>query len=160
MTTATGVLSLAGPRARDVLQAVTDSDVSHRVFPFATHQTMWIGHAETQVQRLSYTGALGYEIFVTPDWAEHVFDTLVAAGAARGVADIQAYRHGEASVMGVIAYLRLVLIGGAGYFMFAETPDAATLLGGAIIIGATLYIAQREARLRRLRRGPKAGPAD
>ncbi|MEM7376580.1 MAG: FAD-dependent oxidoreductase [Pseudomonadota bacterium] len=85
VTTATGVLSLAGPRALDVLQAVTDSDVSHQAFPFATHQAIWIGHAETHVQRLSYTGALGYEIFVTPDWAEHVFDTLMAAGAAFGL---------------------------------------------------------------------------
>lgn len=86
--------------------------------------------------------------------------TLTVAGAMRGVADIQSYRHGEASVMGVIAYLRLVLIGLAGYLIFSETPDAYTLAGGAIIIAATLYIAQREARLRLARRGPKAGPAD
>ncbi|SET21739.1 DMT family transporter [Oceanicella actignis] len=86
--------------------------------------------------------------------------TLVAAGAARGVADIQAYRHGEASVVGVVAYLRLVLIGGAGYLMFSEIPDAATVAGGAVIVGATLYIAQREARLRRARREPRAMPAD
>ncbi len=93
-------------------------------------------------------------------WGWTGLAVLVGAGAARGVADIQSYRHGEAGVVGVIAYLRLVLIGLAGYVMFSETPDAYTMLGGAIIIGATLYIAQREARLRLARRGPRAGPAD
>ncbi|MEM6438087.1 MAG: DMT family transporter [Pseudomonadota bacterium] len=73
---------------------------------------------------------------------------LIASGSARGFADIEAYRLGEASVVGVIAYLRLVLIGAAGWLLFAETPDAATWAGGAIIIGATLYIARRERQLR------------
>ncbi|MFQ5622562.1 MAG: DMT family transporter [Paracoccaceae bacterium] len=71
---------------------------------------------------------------------------LVAGGAVRGVADIQAYRLGEASVLAPIIYLRLVLIGLAGYLFFGETPDAPTLAGAAIIILATLYIARRETR--------------
>ncbi|MEM1313846.1 MAG: DMT family transporter [Pseudomonadota bacterium] len=93
-----------------------------------------------------------------------VLGLLIGSGAARGVADIEAYRLGEASLMGVIAYLRLVLIGGAGWVLFAETPDEATLIGGAIIIGSTLYIAQRERRLRAGRpraprpEGPPAPP--
>ena len=93
-----------------------------------------------------------------PAWA--ALALLVIAGASRGVGDIQAYRLGEASVMGVIAYLRLVLIGTAAWILFEELPDAATWAGGVVIVGATLYIAHREAVLRRAGRGPKAGPAD
>lgn len=80
------------------------------------------------------------------------------AGALRGIADLESYRRGEASVMGVISYLRLVALGLAGWLLFDETPDALTWLGGAVIISSTLYIAHRERRLRRARRTPVAGP--
>jgi drug/metabolite transporter (DMT)-like permease len=74
---------------------------------------------------------------------------VVAASALRGVADIQAYRYGEAAILAPIAYLRLVLIGFGAWILFAETIDDATLIGAVIIISATLYIALREARLRK-----------
>ncbi|MEL6236084.1 MAG: DMT family transporter [Pseudomonadota bacterium] len=83
---------------------------------------------------------------------------VVVFGGARGLADIQAYRHGEAAVIGPITYLRLVILGVAGYVLYAETPDAGTLLGAAIIVGAAIYIAQREALLRRKPREPVADP--
>jgi drug/metabolite transporter (DMT)-like permease len=83
------------------------------------------------------------------EWA--VFAVLIATSAARTVGDLQGYRHGEASVMGVISYTRLVLIGAAAWALFGEVPDAPTWLGGAVIISATLYIARREARRSRPR---------
>jgi drug/metabolite transporter (DMT)-like permease len=83
---------------------------------------------------------------------------IAAAGALRGIADLESYRRGEASVMGAISYLRLVALGFAGWLVFDETPDAMTLLGGGVIIGSTLYITHRERRLRRARRVPLAGP--
>ncbi|MEM9013406.1 MAG: DMT family transporter [Pseudomonadota bacterium] len=73
---------------------------------------------------------------------------LVFSGGLRNVADIQAYRLGEASILAPVSYLRLVSIGAAAYVLFDETPDGATLLGAAIIVGATLYIARREAQKR------------
>lgn len=81
-----------------------------------------------------------------------------AAGALRGIADLESYRRGEASVMGVVSYLRLVALGLVGWLMFDETPDALTLVGAAVIIGSTLYITHREHRLRRARRVPVVGP--
>ncbi|WP_198671116.1 DMT family transporter [Oceanibium sediminis] len=74
---------------------------------------------------------------------------VMVSGIIRGIADIQAYRHAEASVLGPVTYLRLVLIGFGGYFFFSEKPDIYTYLGAAIIVGATLYIARREAMSRR-----------
>jgi drug/metabolite transporter (DMT)-like permease len=74
---------------------------------------------------------------------------MVLGGALRGYADIEAYAAGEAAVLAPIAYLRLVLIGIAGYLLYDEVPGPATLLGAAIIVGATLYITWRERQLRR-----------
>lgn len=67
----------------------------------------------------------------------------------RGIADIEAYRHAEAGILAPVAYLRLVFIGIGAYLMFEETPDWQTVLGAVIIIGSTLYIAQREAALKK-----------
>ena len=66
----------------------------------------------------------------------------------RNIADIEAYRHGDAAVVGPVSYLRLVLIGAAGYVLFTETIDLPTLIGAAIIVGSTFYIAERARRTR------------
>ncbi|HWA43769.1 MAG TPA: DMT family transporter [Hypericibacter adhaerens] len=62
---------------------------------------------------------------------------------------IRAYRAGEASVVAPIDYLRLLFAGIAGYLAFAETVDLWTVAGAAIIVASTIYIARREARVRR-----------
>jgi 4-methylaminobutanoate oxidase (formaldehyde-forming) len=85
VTSAQAVLSLAGPKARDVLAQIADVDVSDDAFPWGTFQTFHIGMAQVTAQRLSYTGDLGWEIFITPDFAEHVFDVICYAGAAQGL---------------------------------------------------------------------------
>ena len=75
---------------------------------------------------------------------------LLTAGASlRMFSDIRAYSSGEAGFIAPFFYLRLVFVGVAGYFLFGEIPDAATLLGSAVIIGAMLFIAWREAVLRK-----------
>lgn len=85
VTTSYGVLAIAGPKSRDLLAAVSDADLSAEAFPFNSHRAFHIGHARVFAQRLSYTGELGWEIFVTPDFAEHVFDVLMAAGREFGL---------------------------------------------------------------------------
>lgn len=75
---------------------------------------------------------------------------VVIAGAIRGYADIEAYRHGDAGFLAPVTYLRLVLIATAAYFMYNEVPDGPTIIGAVIVISSTLYIALREARLKRL----------
>jgi drug/metabolite transporter (DMT)-like permease len=90
-------------------------------------------------------------------WA--IVAVLVIAGAVRGVADLQAYRWGEASVLAPIAYLRLVFVGAAGYLIFNERIDTPTTIGAAIIVGATLYIARREQQLRKHRMALPPGPS-
>ncbi len=84
VTTSYGVLSVSGPKSRELLSSVTDIDLSDVAFPFNSLQTFHIAHAEVTAQRLSYTGELGWEIFVSPDFAEHVFDVLSKAGKPLG----------------------------------------------------------------------------
>ena len=80
VTASYGVLAIMGPKSRELLAAVSDADLSHGAFPFNSHRTFHIGHARVTAQRLSYSGELGWEIFVAPDFAEHVFDVLMEAG--------------------------------------------------------------------------------
>jgi len=84
-TTAYAVLALCGPKSRHILACVCDLDLSDSAFPFNSLQHFHIGHAPVFAQRLSYTGELGWEIFITPDFAEHVFDCLMAAGLPHGL---------------------------------------------------------------------------
>ncbi len=65
------------------------------------------------------------------------------------IAITRAWTEGEASIVAPLAYVQLVLSGGLAYLMFRETPDALALVGAAIIVASTLYIALREARLKR-----------
>jgi drug/metabolite transporter (DMT)-like permease len=77
----------------------------------------------------------------------------------RTYADVRAYAVGEASFVAPFSYLRLVFMSLAGFYLFAEVPEIQAFAGGAIIIGSSLYIAQREARLKRRLSRPTAGPS-
>lgn len=81
-TTAYGVLSVCGPDSRKLMDVVCDIDMSDANFPFNTLRTFYIGHAQVTAQRLSYSGELGWEIFISPDFAEYVFTQLYDAGQA------------------------------------------------------------------------------
>lgn len=74
-------LAIAGPRARELLAKVTRADVSSSAFPFMAIRRLEIGMAPCIVGRVSYTGDLGYEIWMAAEYQRHVFHTLMAAGA-------------------------------------------------------------------------------
>ena len=84
-TSSYGVLGLMGPKSRELLSEVCDIDLSNEAFRFNSFQHFYIGHAKVFAQRLSYSGELGWEIFITPDFAEHVFEVLWDAGQRHGV---------------------------------------------------------------------------
>ncbi len=85
VTAAEGVLAVMGPRAREVLQAVSPADFSNAANPFGTAQEIEIGMGLARVHRVSYVGELGWEIYIGADMAAHVFETLTEAGAAHGL---------------------------------------------------------------------------
>ncbi|MHA1152802.1 MAG: GcvT family protein, partial [Alphaproteobacteria bacterium] len=79
--------SLMGPRARDILERITDDDVSHQGFPFATCREIAIGGAKLQALRLTYVGELGWELHVPAKHARAVYREIMAAGAEFGIAN-------------------------------------------------------------------------
>ncbi len=80
-------LNLCGPRARDILQIVSDDDISNAALPFLACRRIGIGHADVLAVRIGYVGELGYELYVPQEFAAHVFETLWAAGEAHGIAN-------------------------------------------------------------------------
>ena len=78
VTDAYGALSLQGPTSRDLLQNLTDADLKTLRY-FHVVDTKVAG-APVSIARTGYTGDLGYEIFVEPQYAEGVFDALMETG--------------------------------------------------------------------------------
>ncbi|RWM29017.1 FAD-dependent oxidoreductase [Mesorhizobium sp.] len=78
-------LAIAGPKAREVLAKVTRADVSNAAFPFMAVTRMDIGMAPCLVGRVSYTGDLGYEIWVAPEYQRAAYLALMAAGEEFGI---------------------------------------------------------------------------
>ena len=74
---------------------------------------------------------------------------LVGVSTLRTYADIRAYAVGEAGFLAPFSYLRLLFAALAGWLLYHEGFDLWTWVGGGVIIGSTLYIAQRENRLKR-----------
>ena len=78
-------LGMWGPKARQVLQAVTAVDVSNAAFPYMTAKAIDLRGAPVLAQRVTYVGELGWELYMDPVWATHVWDALMAAGRAHGI---------------------------------------------------------------------------
>jgi 4-methylaminobutanoate oxidase (formaldehyde-forming) len=91
VTSAYAVLAAMGPRSRALLQRVTRADLSDAAFPFATMREIGIGHATVLAGRMSYVGALGWELYVPTELAAAVYDALVAGGADLGLVDAGYY---------------------------------------------------------------------
>ncbi len=84
-TAAYAQLNVQGPRARALLAAVTDADVSDAALPFRGARELDVGFARVLCIRITYLGELGYELYIPTEQATHVYDRLVAAGAALGL---------------------------------------------------------------------------
>lgn len=80
-------LNLCGPRSRDILEAVTDEDISNAAFPFLAARQIEIGNATALAVRVGYVGELGYELYIPQEFAVHVYETLRQAGEPHGIAD-------------------------------------------------------------------------
>ncbi len=84
VTAAEAVLAVMGPRARDVMQAVSPGDFSNDANPFGTAQEIELGLGQARVHRVTYVGELGWEVYVSSDMAAHAFETIWGAGQALG----------------------------------------------------------------------------
>ncbi len=80
-------LSIAGPASREVLASVADHDVGRADFRFMDIKAMDLGMIPALVGRLTYTGDLGYEIWVGPENLRGLYDLLLQAGRKHGIVD-------------------------------------------------------------------------
>ena len=79
-------LGLWGPRARDVLRAVTDADVSNDAFPYLTARYLNVGEVgPVWAQRISYAGELGWELYGQFAMGDRAWDLLWEAGREHGI---------------------------------------------------------------------------
>jgi len=78
-------LGVWGPRARDLIQAVTRDDVTHEGFPFATCRWIDVGPVGVIASRISYVGELGWELHCPMELGARLWDTLWDAGEPFGV---------------------------------------------------------------------------
>jgi 4-methylaminobutanoate oxidase (formaldehyde-forming) len=76
------VLSVMGPRSRELLQGLTSTDLSNTAFPFGTSQIIDLGYARVRASRITYVGELGWELYIPTECAPGVFDVLMEAGIA------------------------------------------------------------------------------
>ncbi|MER8547268.1 FAD-dependent oxidoreductase [Mesorhizobium sp. M0684] len=80
-------LSIAGPKSRDLLQKLVDVDISTKAFRFMDFREMAVGGAPCMVNRITYTGDLGYEIWMAPAYQRLVYKAIKEAGEEFGLVD-------------------------------------------------------------------------
>jgi 4-methylaminobutanoate oxidase (formaldehyde-forming) len=85
ITSANTVLSLMGPRSRDILAAVTRAEMSNDAFPFGTQQIIGIAGCPVRALRVTYVGELGWELHLPVEYATTVYDELMSAGPEHGL---------------------------------------------------------------------------
>jgi glycine cleavage system aminomethyltransferase T/glycine/D-amino acid oxidase-like deaminating enzyme len=88
ITSAWTTLGLWGPRARDILSAVTRDDVSHQGFPFGRCRTIEVDTLRVLASRISYVGDLGWELYVPIEQGQKLWDTIWEAGQPHGLAPV------------------------------------------------------------------------
>ena len=80
-------LSIAGPNSQALLQKLVDEDVSTKAFRFMDFREMAVGGAPCMVNRVTYTGDLGYEIWMQPAYQRLVYKAIKDAGEEFGIVD-------------------------------------------------------------------------
>jgi dimethylglycine dehydrogenase len=87
VTSKTAVLTLAGPRSRELLQSLTDTDCSRTAFRFFRGKQLHLGMIPVRALRLSFVGELGYELHHPIAYERSLYDLLMEAGEPYGIVD-------------------------------------------------------------------------
>jgi glycine cleavage system aminomethyltransferase T len=143
VTSLMGVLSIMGPKARDLLQSLTPADMSHAGFPFATSREIELGYAMVRASRITFVGELGWELYVPTEFMQHAYDRIIEAGEAVGLSHAgyhalnslrleKAYRHWSHDITDEDSPLEA----GLGFVIKLDKPDG--------FIGREALLAQQE----------------
>jgi 4-methylaminobutanoate oxidase (formaldehyde-forming) len=145
VTSAYTILSLQGPKSREILQGMTGADLSTPALPFRQSRFVEIGPVPVRIVRVTYMGELGYELYIPTEYSHAAHDALMEGIRAAGVEPVHC---------GLMALESLRLE--KGYRDFAvdidntDTPLEAGLgfvvdFGKAEFIGREALLAQKEA---------------
>jgi sarcosine oxidase, subunit alpha len=85
LTQGMAAINLAGPRAREIMSSVCDLDCSADAFKYMDGKLGTVAGVRALVLRIGFVGEVGYEIHFPAAFGEHVWDALMAAGAAHGI---------------------------------------------------------------------------
>jgi 4-methylaminobutanoate oxidase (formaldehyde-forming) len=78
-------LHLAGPRSRELLSRLTDRDLSNDAFPFLSAREIDAARARAWALRVSFTGELGWELYVPTEFVADLYEHVVEAGSDLGL---------------------------------------------------------------------------
>ena len=79
------VLSIQGPKSRDILANVSTAKLGHADFPFATSREIELGYGMAIANRLTFIGEVGWELLIASEFAQDIFDRIMTAGRDHGL---------------------------------------------------------------------------
>jgi glycine cleavage system aminomethyltransferase T/glycine/D-amino acid oxidase-like deaminating enzyme len=137
VTSGYGQLNLQGPKSRELMQKLTDEDMSNEAFPFRAARWINIGFARVLCIRITYLGELGYELYIPSEQATHVYDEIIKAGSDMGL------RHAGLKALGSLRMEK----GYRDYGHDIDNTDNAyeTGLGFAVDLKKESFIGREEA---------------
>ncbi len=133
---------------------------------FATVLVKIVSRYDSPVTLMFYTCVVGTLVSIVPaviNWVpptlnEYMLLALMGAiGATAHNCFIRGYAVGETTAIAPFEYSSLIFAALVGFFVFSDLPDAYTILGAGVIVGASLYIVRREARVARAERQKETG---
>jgi drug/metabolite transporter (DMT)-like permease len=160
-----GVLLMLRPEASGIGVPELAAVISALFFALAIVTVKDLTRDHSTVTLVLYTNAFttivglpfAFGGWIMPDLTGWILLALLGlTGVGAQSCFVRALSTGEASLMGLIDYVRLPLAIAAGFFLFHELPDVFSLAGAGVIIGSTLYITWRESRLKRAEAPSKA----
>ena len=80
------VLGVAGPRSRELLRTLTPTNLSNEAWPFAASRRIELAAASIRMTRLSFTGEIGFELYIPVENAPAVYESIAGAGQVLGLA--------------------------------------------------------------------------
>jgi 4-methylaminobutanoate oxidase (formaldehyde-forming) len=91
VTSAYSIVSVMGPKSRELLERVSSDDLSREALPFSATREIDVGYARARAARMSYIGGDGYELCVATDQCVTLYDALHAAGGGLRLRDAGYY---------------------------------------------------------------------